>query len=213
MPTLSVTIGGDVLGLVEAEQRLKHIPGATDKAIKRAAARTALRGTTGIIKQITKTSNIKSKITKERIKKGKAGKLGQFIKFDKSGRLGVRHFKAKWGQEGVSYQVEKRGKRLFVPRSFQGAWTTATKFANKKGERLKKPKQVFVPRPNSKWQGNAAVRIGKSRLPILFLKGVSPIGWFTIKKLRRPTKFDLREFFNERLRHEIKFILNQKKGN
>lgn len=209
MPTLSVTIGGDVLGLVAAEQRLKHIPGATDKAIKRAAARTALRGTTGILKQITKTSNIKSAISKERIKKGKAGKLGQFVKLERSGRLGVRHFKAKFDETGVKYQIGKKDKWLHVPRAFSGPPVKLTADGVTKKGKVKVKRHVVH---YIKWRGNGAVRKGKSRLPIVFVKGVSPIGWFTIKKLRRPTKFDLREFFNERLRHEIKFILNQKKG-
>lgn len=212
MAAVELAIKGGTLELIAAEQRLKEIPGATEKAIKRAAKRTALKGSTSIVKQITKTSNIKSGITKERIKKGGRGKVGQFIRVDKSGRLGIRHFKARWTREGVSYQVEKGGKRLLVGGSFQGAWTTATKIANKKGERLKKPKQVFVPRPNPKWDGNAAVRKGKSRLPIVFLKGVSPLGWFTIKKMKRPNKSKLAKFFNERLRHEIRFILKKKKG-
>lgn len=210
MATRIVELKADFAGMVAVEQKLRKIPGATEKAIKRASKRAAAKGETQIRQSITKQSNIKSAIVKKKTKKGPSGKVGAFVGLMKSGRLGVRHFKAKHVQQGVKYQVGKKDKWLLIPGSFQGPWTQATKAFNKKGQKLKKPKPVFVPRPYAKWMGNAAVRVGKSRLPIVFIKGVSPAGFFWKRKLLKPSQKEIQDFFYKRLRHEIKFILMKK---
>lgn len=208
----SVTITGGTAQLVAAQQFLAHIPGATEKAIKRAVERTKSKTVSIIAKSISEKSNIKQQITRKKTEKGRLGKTGGSVTLIKSGRLGVRHFKAKHIADGVTYQINKRGRWLLVPGSFQGPHALATKVFEKRGKKFKKldqPQTVFLPRPNPKWKGNAAVRMGKKRLPIVFIKGVSPAHFFAANKMVNPKRKDIADFFNERLKHEIKFILSK----
>ena len=115
-----IHIKGGTVELVAATQFLAHIPGATEKAIKRASKRAAAHGQTQITRAINRGSNIKSAIIREKMHKGVAGKSGSFVRLNKTGRLGLRNFKSTQTDKGVMFQVNRKGKWLFVPRSFTG---------------------------------------------------------------------------------------------
>lgn len=189
MTTKLVDIKANVGAMAELEFRLRKYPKEIDKVIKRAAKRAATHGQSKIAKEIRTKSNIKSGITKEKMSKGASGKLGSFVRLEKTGRLGVRNFKAKQTTEGVKYQIGKKDKWLMSPSAFQG------------------PRVGVM---NRKWKGNAAKRVGKKRLPIIFLKGVSPAGFFSKRKLLKPSKADIQTFYEKRLRQEIRFVLMRK---
>lgn len=214
MTTRIVEIKADLSSLAMLEAGLKGMNKQIDKATKRASKRTASKGFTGIRKQITKLSNIKAAVTKDAMKKGSEGKTGAFIMLKKTPRLGVRHFKAQQDQKGVKYQIGKGDKWLYVPGAFQGPHAQATKAFEKKGRKfikLAEPQAIVVPRINPKWKGNAAVRVGKSRLPIVFLKGVSPAGFFAKRKLVKPNRKEIVKFFQNRFQHELRFELSKLK--
>lgn len=206
---MPVTVKIDFAKMIAIQRKLRHIPGATDKAIKRAAKRTSGHGFTQISKQITKFSNIKAAITKDKMSKGASGKNGAFVRLKKTGRLGVRHFKPKYDETGVKYQIGKKDKILFVAKAFSGPPITVDYSPDKIDIRKKRKRNV---RQYIKWKGNAAVRVGKSRLPIVFVKGVSPAGFFSKRKMLQPTQTELQRFFYKRLQHEVDFILKQKRG-
>jgi len=213
----TISIKGGTVELVAAEQMLAHIPGATEKAIKRATTRTASFANTRIARAITRGSNIKAAITREKLKKGKIGDSGAYVRLNKTGRLGIRHFKGVQTETGVMFRVGKKDKWLFVPRAFTGPTREVTKIGEmvKQGrkkvyQRLAEPRKSYTTQQNPKWKGNAAVRIGRKRLPIVFVKGVSPAGYFVKNKLELPGKMEISDFFRKRLRHEILFILKPK---
>jgi hypothetical protein len=77
------------------------------------------------------------------------------VSLAKTARLGLHHFGARQDKRGVSFKISKKGGRQRVDGAFQG------------------------PKPgvqNIRWKGNAFKRIGKERLPIVRLRGVSAYG-------------------------------------
>jgi len=203
----------------DIENKLRNIPKGLEKVLKRASKRASSFGKTLIAKSISKDSNIKSRIVKEKISTGNRGKRGAFVRMKKTGRLGIRNFKATQTNEGVKYRIEKRGKWLFVPKAFQGPTFEITQIGEmvKQGrkkvfQRLAEPRKAYVTYQNPKWQGNAAVRLGKKRLPIVFVKGVSPAGYFAARKMLKPTTKQIETFFKKRIQTEVDFLLKQKSG-
>lgn len=94
-----------------------------------------------------------------------ADNLQAIVSLKKTKRLGLRHFGARQDKRGVSYKIDKRGGRKRVGGAFMG------------------------PKPGAlrmKWRGNAFKRVGKSRLPIVQLKGVSAYGAYVKNDLTGP---------------------------
>jgi hypothetical protein len=83
------------------------------------------------------------------------------VSIAKTRRLGLRHFGAKQDKTGVSFKISKQGGRQRVQGAFQG------------------PKPGVM---NVKWRGNAFRRVGKERLPIIHLRGVSAFGAYVKNK-------------------------------
>jgi hypothetical protein len=83
------------------------------------------------------------------------------VSIAKTRRLGLRHFGARQDKTGVSFKISKQGGRQRVQGAFQG------------------PKPGVM---NSKWRGNAFRRVGKERLPIIHLRGVSAFGAYVKNK-------------------------------
>lgn len=194
--------------------RLDLIPNAIPTAIRRATKRTASKGKTNIIRQITDASNIKPKIAKEKSRDFRFGSTGAAVELRKTGRLGIRHFKGTQDEQGVFWQVGKDDQYKFMPRGFTGPTRKISKIAtvtgkgkNREYKRLESPKTGYITDQSSKWKGNAFVRAGKKRLPIVKVMGVSPWGFFTRRKMTGPAVEDLTKHLRERLVHEAKFIL------
>lgn len=95
------------------------------------------------------------------VTKATATSLSSTVTLKKTPRLGLRHFGAKQDKRGVSYKIAKNGGRQRVEGAFQG------------------------PRPGvmkTSWKGNAFKRVGKDRLPITKLLGVSAFGAYVKNK-------------------------------
>jgi hypothetical protein len=95
------------------------------------------------------------------------------VSIAKTRRLGLRHFGAKQDKTGVSFKISKQGGRQRVQGAFQG------------------PKPGVM---NVKWRGNAFRRVGKERLPIIHLRGVSAFGAYVKNKF---TKQQIRRINDE----------------
>lgn len=93
------------------------------------------------------------------------GSLFAVVQLKKTPRLGLRHFGAKQDKRGVSYKIGKQGGRSRVEGAFLG------------------PKPGTV---KTSWRGNAFKRCGKSRLPIVQIKGVSAYGAYVKNNLSKP---------------------------
>ena len=83
------------------------------------------------------------------------------VSIAKTRRLGLRHFGARQDKKGVSFKISNQGERNRVDGAFQG------------------PKPGVM---NVKWRGNAFRRVGKERLPIIHLRGVSAFGAYVKNK-------------------------------
>lgn len=161
-------------------KRIAGIKGGFDKAFKRASARVATQGRTEISKGIRTHINIKAGDLKNELKVAKH-KTGASITLRESDRLSLKYFDAKQNKKGVTYKINKGRGRGFIPSAF---------IVNKLG-------------------GNVFKRVSKSRLPISKLMGASAWGTFVVKSMYKPTGRDLDQKFNQRLRHEIDFLMSK----
>lgn len=91
--------------------------------------------------------------------------LQAIVSLKKTKRLGLRHFGSKQDKRGVSYKISKKGGRQRVDGAFMG------------------PKPGAI---RTKWKGNAFKRVGKDRLPIVQIKGVSVYGAYVKNDLAGP---------------------------
>jgi len=105
------------------------------------------------------------------------------VSIAKTRRLGLRHFGARQDQRGVSFKISKQGGRQRVDGAFQG------------------PKPGVM---NVKWKGNAFRRVGKERLPIIHLRGVSAFGAYVKNKF---TKAQIQRI-NDELRKQMERRIN-----
>ena len=115
--------------------------------------------------------------------KATAGHLSATVSLKKTTRLGLRHFGARQTKKGVSYRISKTGGRGFVPGAFQGPTPQIRKMS---------------------WQGNAFKRVGKSRLPIVQIKGVSAYGAYKKNELSKPQVKEI----NAELRKQMERRIN-----
>lgn len=91
--------------------------------------------------------------------------LSAVVSLKKTPRLGLRHFGAKQNKTGVTFKIGKRGGRGSVTGAFLGPKPGAVK---------------------TSWRGNAFKRVGKNRLPIVQIKGVSAWGTYVKNSLAAP---------------------------
>ena len=168
------------------------------KLIKREAA-TAINATAQMAKRVT-NKQIRDELatTKAAVDKAvtisrraNAGQLGATVRLKKEGRLSLRFFGPKQNKRGVSYKISKKQGRQFVAGAFQGPRPGAMKVS---------------------WRGNAFVRVGKSRLPIVKLKGPSPWGVIAKKKLEGPTAKQIEQELAKQLDRRIRLLLLRAEG-
>jgi hypothetical protein len=91
--------------------------------------------------------------------------LQAVVRLKKTPRLGLRHFGAKQNKKGVTARIGAKGKSFLNKGAFQG------------------------PRPGvmkTSWRGNVFRRVGKSRLPIIQIRGVSAYGAYVKNNLAGP---------------------------
>lgn len=113
------------------------------------------------------------------------------VSLKKTPRLGLRNFGARQDKRGVSYKINKTGGRKRVNSAFQG------------------PKPGVV---KMSWKGNAFQRKGKSRLPIVQLKGVSAYGTFVKNEMSGPQEKASREELLKQMDRRIKLNVLRANG-
>jgi hypothetical protein len=182
-----ISISVDSQEFRKQHDRLASIRGGFAKAFRRASARVASQGRTSISRGIRKGMIIKPAEVNKLIHVKKHS-TGASVALRKSDRISLRHFGAVQDEVGVSYQISKTGPRRYIDGAFMGP-----KFG----------------RLAPKLYGNVFKRVGKSRLPIIKAMGPSPWGVFLRKKMYEPTKIDMTQKFEQRLRHEINFLISK----
>jgi hypothetical protein len=113
------------------------------------------------------------------------------VSLAKTRRLGLRHFGARQDKTGVTFKIAKQGGRQRVQGAFQG------------------PKPGVM---NVKWKGNAFRRVGKERLPIIHLRGVSAFGAYIKNKFTQPQIKRINDELSKQMERRIKLNILRASG-
>jgi hypothetical protein len=182
---------GQIAKLTKAVSRAKKsLPKEIAAAINSTSKKTRL----GIGREIRKTVAIPKAETEKTISivaKASADSLKAVVTLKKTKRLGLRHFGGRQDKRGVSYKISKTGGRKRVDGAFQG------------------------PRPGvmkMSWRGNAFKRVGKSRLPIVQIKGVSPFGAHVKNDLSGPQVKEIKAELEKQIERRIKLNVLRAEG-
>lgn len=117
--------------------------------------------------------------------------LSAVVSLRKTKRLGLRHFGARQDKRGVSYKISKTGGRARVNGAFQGPTPRVMKLS---------------------WRGNAFKRVGKSRLPIVQIKGVSAFGAYVKNNLEGPQVKEVNAELSKQLERRINLNILRANG-
>jgi hypothetical protein len=180
-------------GLTELTEALKGVEKNLSKSLAKAINETATWGKSQVAKKISKELATTQKNIKDNIKAGRASasKLSTKLELTKSQRLSLRHFGARQNKVGVSYKISKTKGRKMVAGAFQGPKPGAMK---------------------SSWRGNAFIRVGKSRLPIVKLMGPSPWGVFVKANMVQVQEDELQAEFEKRIKRQVREALLRSQG-
>lgn len=179
-------------------RRLREAVGKSKKNIKKELAgainATSKKTKLQVGRDIRKTVNLK-KDEAERPLSIRAtateANLVAVVSLKKTKRLGLRHFGARQDKRGVSYKISKTGGRSRVNGAFQG------------------------PRPGvmkMSWKGNAFKRVGKERLPIVMLKGVSAFGAYAKNELEGPQVKEINKELSKQMERRINLNILRANG-
>lgn len=179
-------------------KRLREAVGKSKKSIKKELAgainATSKKTKLQVGRDIRKTVNLK-KDEAERPLSLRAtateANLVAVVSLKKTKRLGLRHFGARQDKRGVSYKIGKTGGRSRVNGAFQG------------------------PRPGvmkMSWKGNAFRRVGKERLPIVMLKGVSAYGAYAKNDLEGPQVEEINKELSKQMERRINLNILRANG-
>jgi len=155
---------------------------------------TAAKSKSIIAKQIGKELAVAQKDIKTTISQSRrAGELdiSATVEVKKEKRLGLNKFGARQTKKGVSYKVSKSRGRSFIEGAFQG------------------PKPGLM---KASWRGNVFKRAGKSRLPIVKLKGPSTWGVFVVGKKIGPSAAETEAELKKQVDRRIRFLLLKQAG-
>lgn len=164
------------------------------KEMAAAVNATAKRSQSIIAKQISKELAVAQKDIKATIKQSRrAGELdiSATVEVRKDARLGLNRFGARQTKKGVSVRISKSKGRTVIPGAFQG------------------PKPGLM---KASWRGNAFKRVGKSRLPIVKLKGPSTWGVFVVGKKIGPSAEETEAELKKQVDKRIRFLLLKQAG-
>jgi len=185
---------------IDAKQlkRLRVAVGRAGKKLGRelAAAINAVakKGRLEVGREVRKTVNIKKDESEKPLKirgTATAERPTSTVSLDKTRRLGLRHFGAKQDARGVTYKIGKKGGRQRVDGAFQGPKPGVMKMS---------------------WKGNAFRRAGKSRLPIIHLRGVSAFGAIAKNNLERPLRQAMADNLAKQMERRIKLNILRAEG-
>ena len=179
-------------------KRLREAVGKSKKSIKKELAgainATSKKTKLQVGRDIRKTVNLK-KDEAERPLSLRAtateANLVAVVSLKKTKRLGLRHFGARQDKRGVSYKISKTGGRSRVNGAFQG------------------------PRPGvmkMSWKGNAFKRVGKERLPIVMLKGVSAFGAYAKNELEGSQVKEINKELSKQMERRINLNILRANG-
>lgn len=195
MGTINVSV--DARKLDEVTRLLADVKNGVPKALVGAINDTARQTVTQISKAIREKVNIKKKDIDPHIRRttATAGRMSARITLSESKRLGLKYFGAReYGAKGrgvqrqaggVSYQIDKRGGRKRIPGAFEGP-----------------------PRLG----GQIFKRLGKKRLPIRKLQGISPWGAFVMSGMRRKTQAEALALLEKNIDRRVNFLLLKQSG-
>lgn len=179
-------------------RRLREAVGKSKKNIKKELAgainATSKKTKLQVGRDIRKTVNLK-KDEAERPLSLRAtateANLVAVVSLKKTKRLGLRHFGARQDKRGVSYKISKTGGRSRVNGAFQGPKPGVMKMS---------------------WKGNAFKRVGKERLPIVMLKGVSAFGAYAKNELEGPQVKEINKELSKQMERRINLNILRANG-
>lgn len=179
-------------------KRLREAVGKSKKSIKKELAgainATSKKTKLQVGRDIRKTVNLKKDEAEKPLSirsKATETNLVAVVSLKKTRRLGLRHFGARQDKRGVSYKIGKTGGRSRVDGAFQG------------------------PRPGvmkMSWKGNAFKRVGKERLPIVMLKGVSAFGAYAKNDLEGPQVKEINAELSKQMERRINLNILRANG-
>jgi hypothetical protein len=179
-------------------RRLREAVGKSKKNIKKELAgainATGKKTKLQVGRDIRKTVNLKKDEAERPLSiraKATETNLVAVVSLKKTPRLGLRHFGARQDKKGVSYKISKTGGRSRVNGAFQG------------------------PRPGvmkMSWKGNAFKRVGKERLPIVMLKGVSAFGAYAKNELEGPQVKEINKELSKQMERRINLNILRANG-
>lgn len=179
-------------------KRLREAVGKSKKNIKKELAgainATSKKTKLQVGRDIRKTVNLKKDEAEKPLSlraTATEANLVAVVSLKKTKRLGLRHFGARQDKRGVSYKISKTGGRSRVNGAFQG------------------------PRPGvmkMSWKGNAFKRVGKERLPIVMLKGVSAYGAYAKNDLEGPQVKEINKELSKQMERRINLNILRANG-
>ena len=145
-------------------------------------------------RDIRKTVNLKKDEAEKPLSirsTAKENNLMAVVSLRKTRRLGLRHFGARQDKKGVSYKISKTGGRSRVNGAFQGTRPGVMK---------------------TSWKGNAFKRLGKERLPIVMLRGVSAFGAYAKNDLEAPQVEEINKELSKQMERRINLNILRANG-
>lgn len=164
------------------------------KELAQAINSTAKKTKLGMGRQIRKTIAMKKDESEKPLSiraNATASSLQAVVSLKKTPRLGLRHFGAKQDKRGVSYKIGKKGGKSRADGAFTG------------------PKPGAI---RTKWRGNAFKRVGKNRLPIVQIKGVSAWGAYVKNELTGPQVAEVSAELSDQMERRINFNVLRANG-
>jgi len=179
-------------------KRLREAVGKSKKSIKKELAgainATSKKTKLQVGRDIRKTVNLKKDEAERPLSLRATAtetNLVAVVSLKKTKRLGLRHFGARQDKRGVSYKISKTGGRSRVNGAFQGPKPGVQKMS---------------------WKGNAFKRVGKERLPIVMLKGVSAFGAYAKNDLEGPQVKEINAELSKQMERRINLNILRANG-
>jgi len=189
-----ISISSSSSGIGDLRKALGEAQKKLPKEIAIAINATGKMARREIGKVIREELAVKKQIAEKPIKSGppaSTAKLGVTVTLKKEKRISFREFSPRQNKQGVTYKISKKGGRKLIKGAFQGPTPTARKVS---------------------WRGNAFVRAGKSRLPIIKIKGVSPWGVFVGQSMTPQIQKKIERELKKQIERRTRLVLLRAQG-
>lgn len=185
---MDIRIDFDKAQLFAVKARLAAIKASVPKVLAAAVNDTAKQQKTKISTRIRERVNIKKKDIDPHINFRRATPSNPecVLRLSKTSRIGLKYFGAKQTKQGVTYSIAKGGGRKLA-------------------------KGVFGPKI-PRLGGQVYKRVGKKRLPIRKLRGVSPWGVFVKAGMENVTLYSAKVDLQNNLERRVRLELLRKAG-